>query len=95
VGIKFEVFERQSFRKPDGWRSATEEEISALKAGDMISVLCEEGIETRRFKGFYESYLYTAKSGSPLRPIRRILRENVVVFDPDRSKIHEHIGYDS
>jgi hypothetical protein len=93
--MKYEVFEFQSFEKPNGWRSATEEEISALKAGDTLSVLCEEGIETRRFKGFYKSYLYTAKSGHPLLPIRRILRENVVVFDPDRSKIHEYIGYDS
>jgi hypothetical protein len=39
---------------PLGWRSLTVDEIYDLKADDLVSVLCEGGIETRVFLGLKE-----------------------------------------
>ncbi len=92
--MKFEKRELARHDVPLGWRSLTTDEISDLKADDRISVLCEDGIETRVFRCVKDGFDWSRKPDSSAVFFKTI-PENFVSLDPDRSQIHELTGYDS
>lgn len=92
--LKFEKREIIGRDVPLGWRSLTTDEIYDLKANDRISVLCEEGIETRVFLCAKEGFVWSRKTDSTAVFFKTV-PANIVTVDPDRSEIHDLIGYDS
>jgi hypothetical protein len=92
--VKWEKRELIQRDAPPGWRSLTTEEISELRADDRISLLCDEGIETRVFRCLKGGFVWTRKPNSSA-VFYKTVPEDVVTVDPDRSEIHELTGYDS
>ena len=92
--MKFEKRELARHDVPLGWRSLTTDEISDLKADDRISVLGEDGVETRVFRCVKDGFVWTRKPNSSA-VFYKSLPPNVVTVDPDRSQIHELTGYNS
>jgi len=60
--------------------------LSDLKADDRISVLGEDGVETRGLRCVKDGFVWTRKPNSSA-VFYKSLPPNVVTVDPDRSQI--------
>jgi hypothetical protein len=92
IGVKWEKRELDQRDVPLGCRSLTAAEISELKADDRISVLGEQGIESRVFLCAKEGFVWTRKPNSSA-VFFQTLPTNIVTTD--RSTIHELTDYDN